>query len=164
MSKAFTRESDDVPDPPPTARPFSVPGGKNYLTPAGAQRLQAELERLIQTPPAATASEESKREQQLTQQRISYLQQSLAAAIVVPPPAPPWEQVVFGATVALHDRAGETTQYRIVGVDETDLDRNWISWLSPIARALQKARVGQQIKFRTPAGEQQWEIIGINYE
>jgi transcription elongation factor GreB len=163
MSKAFTRESDDLPDPPPAARAFSVPGGKNYLTPAGAQRLQEELERLLQSGSSPVATE-AKREHQILQQRILQLQQSLAVAVIVPPPAPPWEQVFFGATVTLRDALGEESQYRIVGIDETDLDRNWVSWLSPIARALLKARLGQHIQFRTPAGEQQWEVTAITYE
>jgi transcription elongation factor GreB len=166
MSKAFTRESDDVVEPPLTPRPLSVPGGKNYLTPQGAQRLREELERLMQPghSPKKEANDIAKRKQQIVNQRILQLQQSLAAAVIVPPPAPPWEQVVFGATVTVRDQSGEKSQYRIVGIDETDLDRNWVSWSSPIARALLKARLGQRVQFRTPAGEQQWEIVGIGYE
>jgi transcription elongation factor GreB len=155
MSKAFTRESDDAPEPTPATRPLAIPGGKNYLTPAGEKRLRAELEQL--TKPEALASPESR-------QRLLYLQQSLAIAVIVPAPAPPWEQVLFGATVTVRDSAGELSQYRIVGIDETDLDRDWVSWSSPVARALLKAQLGQKIKFRTPAGEQNWEITGITYE
>jgi transcription elongation factor GreB len=155
MSKAFTRESDDAPEPPPAARPLAIPGGKNYLTPAGAERLRAELEQLTKTEPSASSE---------SRQRLLYLQQSLAIAVVVPAPAPPWDQVLFGATVTVRDNAGESSQYRIVGIDETDLDRNWVSWSSPVARALLKARAGQKIKFRTPAGGQNWEIAGIAYE
>jgi transcription elongation factor GreB len=158
MSKAFTRELDDAPEPAPVSRPLAISGGKNYLTPASAERLRAELEQLTKSEAlAAVASPESRL-------RLLYLQQSLAIAVVVLPPAPPWEQVLFGATVTVRDNAGELSQYRIVGIDETDLDRNWVSWSSPVARALLKARLGQKIKFRTPAGEQNLEITSIAYE
>jgi len=162
MSKAFTRESDDLPDPSPVARPFSVPGGKNYLTAAGAKRLEDELGGLLekQQNTAGAKTEEAKRELQILHQRISYLQQSLAAAVISPPPARPWEQVFFGATVTVCTPSGDKTQYRIVGVDETDLDKNWVSWTSPVARGLLKARLGQKIHFR----DEQWEIVGITYE
>ncbi len=150
MSKAFTRESDDLPEQPLVARPLVVPGGKNYVTPEGARKLQAELEGLAGTP--------------ASNQRMLHLQQSLASAVIVPPPVPPWEQVLFGATVTVRDGAGVESRYRIVGLDETDLDRDWVSFSSPIARALLKTRLGQRIQFRIPAGEQEWEIIGITYE
>jgi transcription elongation factor GreB len=165
MSKAFTRESDDARDERPLARPFSIPGGKNYLTPAGAQRLREEMEQLLRNAPSSgNASNDVRRENPASQQRIQYLQQSLAAAVIVPSPPQPWEQVLFGATVELRNAKGEKSRYRIVGMDETDLDRNWISWLSPISRALLKARLGQRVEFRMPDGNQEWEIIGIRYE
>jgi transcription elongation factor GreB len=66
--------------------------------------------------------------------------------------------------VTIRDQAGEASEYRIVGIDETDLDRNWVSWSSPVARALLKARLGQKLKFRTPAGEQNWEITAITFK
>lgn len=96
--------------------------------------------------------------------RIDQLQESLQTAVVVPPPAQPWEQVLFGATVTVRDKAGEESRYRLVGVDETDIDRDWVSWCSPIARALLNARLGQRVRFHVPAGEQQLEIVGITYE
>ncbi len=165
MSKAFTRESDDE-APELAMRPFSIPGGKNYLTPTGAQRLRDELEHLVRNASAArdAALPETRQENPPAQQRVQYLQQSLAAAVEVTPPSPPWEKVLFGATVRLRDGAGPESTYRIVGLDETDLDRNWISWLSPIAKALLKTRLGQRVKIRTPAGEHEWEVTGIAYE
>jgi transcription elongation factor GreB len=72
--------------------------------------------------------------------------------------------VRFGATVTVRERNGEASVYRIVGVDEMDLDRNWVSWLSPIAKALLNARPGQRVRFKSPAGEQELEITGITYE
>lgn len=114
MSKAFTRENDNAPEPRPTPRRAPLPPGvPNWITPAGAKRLGA-------LP---------------------------ARAIIVPPPAAPTDQVLFGATVTIRDADGETT-YRIVGADETDIERGWISWQSPLAQALLHARVGDDVMFR----------------
>jgi transcription elongation factor GreB len=147
MSKAFTKESDDLPEQP-LIRP-AMSAGKDYLTPGGAQRLRDELSGL-----------EAKQDMA----RIAELQQILATAEVVPVPPQPWEQVLFGVTVTVRDSAGAESRYRIVGREEADVDRNWVSWTSPIARALLKARIGQQVRFRIPAGEQVWEIVRIEYE
>ncbi|MDB6123976.1 MAG: gramicidin synthase [Pedosphaera sp.] len=169
MSKAFTRESDDVPDLPIVSRSPSPlpPGAKNYLTSAGAQQLRDELDRLVQVErPQAVSLPESERRRhlQILDQRISYLEQSLQSAVIVQPPPEPWDQVRFGATVTVRDNNGIESKYRIVGVDETDIDRDWVSWCSPIAKALLNARLGQRVRFRVPAGEQQLEVAGIAYE
>lgn len=169
MSKAFTRESDDLVERPPLPRPASAlpPGAKNYLTPGGAQRLREELERLVhQERPrvAALADDDAKRQLQILDQRIRHLEQSLQSAEVVQPPATPEDRVRFGASVTVRQRTGEEERYRIVGVDETDLDRNWVSWFSPIAKALLNARIGQRVRFRFPSGEEELEIVEIEYE
>ena len=168
MSKAFTREDDDAPEQPAPIRASALPSGaKNYLTPTGEQRLRAELTILLTTKrtdsslPPETA--EAKRRLQLLDQRIAYLQNSLQTAIIVPPPAPPHDTVRFGATVKVRNRRGEELDYRIVGVDETDLDCNEVSWLSPIAKALLNSKLGQKVKFRFPAGEDELEITHISY-
>ena len=170
MSKAFTRESDDLPERPvlpPLLSPLP-PGAKNYLTPDGARRLHEELERLVQVerPRAATANGEgdARRQLQVLEQRILYLQRSLQTAVIVAPPPTPWDHVRFGATVKVRDGSGGESRYRIVGVDETDLDRGCVSWLSPIAKALLNARLGQRLRFRTPSGEVELEVVGIAYE
>src|SRR5262245_19336365 len=125
MSKAFTRESDDVPERPVLPQPVSAvpPGAKNYLTPSGAQRLREELERLveIERPRLAGLPEESesKRQIQALDQRIRHLQQSLQTAVVVEPPAGPEDRVRFGATVMVRDSGGEEEVYQIVGADES---------------------------------------------
>jgi transcription elongation factor GreB len=72
--------------------------------------------------------------------------------------------VRFGATVTVRDQNGGESCYRIVGVGETDINRGWVSWLSPVAKALLHARVGQWVKFRFPSGEEQLEIISVKYE
>lgn len=169
MSKAFTREDDSAPEQPTALRPANVlpPGAKNYLTAAGAERIRTELNRLLeQDRPAlleAPDKQAAKRPLQLLEQRISLLQASLASAVIVEPPAPPHDTVRFGALVTVKNRHGEELKYRIVGVDEVDLDRDEVSWLSPIAKALLNAKLGQKVKFRFPAGEDILEIVSITY-
>lgn len=170
MSKAFTRESDDLPDPSPLLRPASPlpPGAKNYVTPTGERRMREELDRLVQverTQAAALSGPSVARAQlQSLEQRIQYLQQSLRSAVVVTPPDVPEDRVRFGATVTVRERGGAESRYRIVGVDETDIDRGWVSWLSPIAKALLNHASGECVRFRFPSGEEELEIVSINYE
>ena len=161
MSKAFTRESDDGPEQRALAplRSPLPPGAKNYLTPEGARRLQSQLDELIQH--RATEIESTR---PALDQRILRLRLSLETAIVTPAPAPPWEQVRFGATVSVRNATGEASQYRIVGVDETDIDRGWVSWLSPIAKALLNARLGENVRFKFPSGEEQLEIVRVSFD
>ncbi len=169
MSKAFTREDDldSAPALPPLVSPLP-PGSRNPLTAAGAARLQAELDRgLAHERPAllaATAAGQDGREALARlDQRLAYLQQSLRTAEVAMPPPPPHDVVRFGATVTVRDAKGQTARYRIVGVDETDPGQNAVSWLSPLARALLNARLGQSVAFRFPAGLSQLDIIAITY-
>ncbi len=114
MSKAFTRESDEVPEHLLTnQRPSLVPPGeKNYLAAQGAHKLQEMLQQLTSEPITPQ-----------TRQRTFEIQKSLQSAVVVAPPPPPWTQVFFGATVTVRDHTGESTAYRIVGVDETKMGR-----------------------------------------
>lgn len=170
MSKAFTRESDDLADQPVLSRQPSLlpPGAKNYLTPDGAQRLREELDRLVQTerPRLASAPNDSdaRRQLQALDQRIAHLHRSLQSAEVVQPPATASDRVRFGATVTVRDGAGGKEHYRIVGIDETDIDRGWVSWMSPIAKALLNARLGERVRFKFPSGEQELEVVDVHYE
>jgi transcription elongation factor GreB len=170
MSKAFVRESDvpELPELPPQVSPLP-PGAKNYLTPGGAQRLQDEIARLAdhERPPLAAAPADdidAKTQLQVLDQRLRYLQHSLRTAEIVVPPADSPEVVRFGATVTVRENGGADARYRIVGVDETDLDRNWVSWLTPIARALMHAKVGQRVSLKAPRGQKELEIVAIAYE
>ncbi len=169
MSKAFTRESDDSPDVPatPLASPLP-PGARNYLTVDGAERLRRELNDLVQVQrprwSAASHDPEAKRQLQKLDQRIRYLQISLDSAEIVAPPAGEKERVRFGATVTVRNARGEEEKYRIVGVDETDLDRGWVSWLSPIARALINKRRGERVRFQFPSGKEDLDIVEVSYE
>ena len=168
MSKAFTRE-DDFAGEPVIRPPLSSlpPGVKNYLTADGAQRLRDELERLIKVDRPGIGNlpdpEEARRQVQILDQRIAHIGQSLASAEVVEPPGELEEVIRFGAFVTVRNRAGDESDYRIVGADETDIDRGWVSWRSPIARALINAGTGQRVRFRFPAGEDELEILRVRY-
>jgi transcription elongation factor GreB len=167
MSKAFTRESDDAPEAP-LVRPATVfpPGVKNLLTPGGALRLRQELEQLTAEEAALRerSDDQAKRRQQSLAARALQIQHTLQTAVITGPPTVVDDVVRFGATVRVRERSGEETAYRIVGVDETDLDQNWVSWLSPIAKALVNKRVGERAKLKLPGGEEELEVLGVTYE
>ena len=170
MSRAFVRESDvpSLSDLPPLVSPLP-PGAKNYLTPGGVVRLRDEIARLADTQRPALAAApaedlEAKGALQVLDQRLRYLQESLRTAEIVTPPAGPADMVHFGATVTVCENDGPETRYRIVGVDETDLDRHWVSWLSPLARALMNAQRGQRVTLKAPRGPKELEIVQITYE
>lgn len=170
MSKAFTRESDAAPDAsllPRLPEPLP-PGVKNYMTPGGAERLRLELKFLIEVerPRAADIQDSARRAGalQALDLRIAYLNRSLGSASIVPSPTGPQEQVRFGTEVVVRNRENIESRYRIVGIDEIDLDRGWISWRSPLAKALLNARVGQRVKVTLPAGEERLEILSVSGE
>jgi transcription elongation factor GreB len=170
MSKAFTREETDgpdIPEPPPLVAVLPA-GAKNYITAKGAQSLRDELARLVNIvrPSLATASDDPDAKRQLASldQRIHRLEESLQSVEIVLPPEGEVDTVRFGATVTVRETNGEESMYRIVGVDETDVDRGWVSWLSPIARALTNAKVGERVCFKIPAGETELEVVAVNYD
>ena len=154
MSKAFTKEDggEEIFAPPRAPLP---PGTKNYITKSGADRIQAELSDLILKKREQPGSQS---EQLNRDARIQYLQTLINSFIVVEPSAS--DVVRFGATVTVK-RDSQSETYTIVGVDEIDLDRNRISWLSPLARALMSHRVGDRISFKSPAGAEQLEILAV---
>jgi len=170
MSRAFVRESDDRPELPIARQPSPLPlGAKNYVTPGGARRLREELRRRLEVERPALASvvdsdPDARRQLLVLDQRIQQLDESLQTAEVVPPPENNADTVRFGATVTVRRSTGEVDQYRIVGVDEIDLDRSWVSWLSPIAKTLMNAGQGERVRFQFPSGEEELEIIDIVYE
>ncbi len=186
MNKAFTRESDepsDADDDEVDAAPPVPPGSRNYMTPGGFARLKAELDRLVATERpeliatvawAASNGDRSenadyqygKRRLREIERRIRFLVKRLDAAEVVDPEARARDgvdQVFFGATVDYATHDGERHRISIVGIDETDTARGYVSWISPIARALTKAREGDVVTFRTPAGAEEIEVLEIRY-
>lgn len=172
MSKAFTRdenEGPEIPDLPPLVSALPE-GARNYITAEGAQQLREELSKLAERRAAFAArgaeDAEAKRQLALLDQRGQMIEESLQSAEVVEPPTGEAARVVrFGATVLVRDAGtGEETIYRIVGVDEIDLEQNWVSWVSPIAQALLETRPGEVARFQSPAGEQKLEVVAVHYE
>ncbi len=168
VSKAFTREENEGPEVSEVARVSALPpGARNLMTPAGAERLRAELAQLREKdrPALLAKRDDAAAEQKLRtlDQRIVQLEQSLRSAEVVSPPQGSPDRVTFGTTVEVRGPDGTET-FRIVGVDETDQDRGWVSYLSPVARALMNARVGQRVRFKYPCGEENLEVVAIHHE
>jgi transcription elongation factor GreB len=158
---------------------------RNYITPAGLQRLKDELrflltrERPAVTQVVAWAASNGDRSENADYQygkrrlreidrRIRFLTKRIDAAEVVDPEAPrsgrAATQVFFGATVRYLNAAGAERTVSIVGADEVDLDRHHISWVSPLARALMKSGAGDRVVLRAPGGTEQLEIIEVRYE
>ena len=184
MSKAFTRE-DDAPeddfDGDDEQNPIPA-GSKNYMTPQGWRRMRDELTWLVKTErPEVTSivswaaklgdrSENAdyqygKKRLREIDRRIRYLTKRLEAAEIVDPATrEATDQVFFGATVEYVDAAGASHTVRIVGLDEMDPSRNYVSWISPVARALIKAREGDTVTLHTPGGDEQVDIVEVRYE
>jgi transcription elongation factor GreB len=189
MSKAFTKESDRDDDGPDHAAEEAahslLAGVKNYITPNGLQRLK-DVHRFLLTRerPAVTQvvawaasngdrSENAdyqygKRRLRQIDRRIRFLSKRIDAAEVVDPEAPrsgrAATQVFFGSTVRYADADGTERVVSIVGVDEVDLDRNCISWLSPLAKALMKSGPGDGVVVHAPGGTKQLQILDVRYE
>jgi len=134
VSRAFVKEDVDPPERSGRKRSASglPPGATNYITERGAKRLRDELTKLR----AADASSE----------RTIELEQILASVHVVDPPNDPSNSVTFGATVTVKDKQDATETFTIVGVDELDLERDAVSWISPVGKALLAADIGDWIK------------------
>ena len=182
MNKAFTRETDNDDDDGETEAVAPLPPGqKNYITPGGHARLMAELDRLVSKERPETVGIVSwaagngdrsengdyiygKKRLREIDRRIRFLVRRLDIAEVVDPAGRDSDQVFFGATVTIATGRGEQRKVSIVGIDETDAARGHISWISPMARALLKARAGDVVTLVTPAGPEDIEILDVSYE
>jgi transcription elongation GreA/GreB family factor len=122
------------------------------VTQEGAARLGAELEALLATPAPRLRE---------VDRRIEYLKRMRAMMEVVAPPGPDPQRVVFGTLVTVRESGGSERTYRIVGVDESDPGRGWVSWISPLARALVGKTEGEQARVKLPAGEEIVTILSI---
>ncbi len=180
MSKAFVREEAPEEEEDPSL-PSLPAGTKNYMTPAGHARMQAELAHLVRTERpevvnivswAAGNGDRSengdyiygKKRLREIDRRIRFLTKRLENAVVVDPTRQENDDMVFfGATVTVLEEDGSESRYSIVGLDEAEPSRNRISWISPLARALLKARVGDSVRFQAPGGLRELEIIDIEY-
>ncbi len=183
MSKAFTRESDaaDEPDADGSSLPPMPAGARNYLTPAGYRRLRDELMQLLdhERPKivevvswAAKNGDRSengdylygKKRLREIDRRIRFLTQRLDIAEVADPSLHHGsDQVFFGASVTYANDAGEERTITIKGIDEADNLHGEVSWVAPIARALLKARVGDEVVLQTPGGPQHIEVLAVRY-
>ena len=181
MSKAFTKESDSEDEDDGPGLPPLPPGGKNYITPAGYQRLRAELMGLIddERPKmvetvswAAKNGDRSengdylygKKRLREIDRRIRFLTKRLDIAEVADPRLHHGhDQIFFGATVTYANSRGEERTITIKGIDEADNLNGEVSWVSPIARALLKAREGDEVQLMTPGGLERLEILEVRY-
>ncbi|KAB0598556.1 transcription elongation factor GreB [Cupriavidus gilardii] len=182
MSKAFVKEpSDDEDDDLPEGATPLPAGTKNYITAQGYQRLRGELMHLIDVERpeivqivswAASNGDRSengdylygKKRLREIDRRIRFLTRRLDKAEVVDPSLQgDNDQIFFGATVTYANQSGEENTITIVGMDEVDLDAHRVSWISPIAKALIKAREGDTVPLRTPSGIEQIDILEVRY-
>ena len=180
MSKAFTKETDADDDEDLSLPPLPA-GGKNYITPQGYARLRDELLDLIDNERpkivevvhwAASNGDRSengdyhygKKRLREIDRRIRFLTKRLEIAEISDPAVHHGnDQVFFGATVTYADDSGAEQTVTIYGIDEADSALNQVSWISPIARALLKARVGDEVKLTTPAGVKDIEVLEVHY-
>lgn len=182
MNKAFTKESEAADDDDDLPSLPAIPkGSKNYMTPAGYQRLKAELLELIDSERpkiveivhwAASNGDRSengdylygKKRLREIDRRIRFLTKRLELAEVVDPSVHHGsEQVYFGATVTYADDEGVERRIVILGIDEADSAQGQVSWIAPVARALLKARVGDEVPLPTPAGVRLLEVLEVQY-
>ena len=182
MNKAFVKESDDADEDDEGASLPQLPkGARNYMTPAGYQRLKAELLGLIddERPKivetvhwAAKNGDRSengdylygKKRLREIDRRIRFLTKRLEVAEVTDPSVHHGgDQVFFGATVTYVDDEDVERTVTILGIDEADASANQVSWVSPIARTLLKSRVGDVLKLPTPAGVKEIEVLDVVY-
>jgi transcription elongation factor GreB len=180
MSKAFTKESSDEDDDELSLPPLPA-GGKNYITPEGYHRLRTELINLIDAERpkiveivhwAASNGDRSengdyiygKKRLREIDRRIRFLTKRLDIAEVADPSIHHGkDQVFFGATVTYENSAGVSRTITIRGIDEVDSLQGEVSWVSPIARALIKSRVGDEVQLMTPGGLERLEVISVSY-
>jgi transcription elongation factor GreB len=182
MSKAFVREDSDAEEEEDFEAQTLPAGTKNYMTAGGYSRMKSELMRLldVERPEvvrtvswAASNGDRSengdyiygKKRLREIDRRIRFLTRRLDAAEVVDVAArEPTDQVFFGATVTYETSGGQRQQVTIVGVDEVDPAHRHVSWVSPIARALLKAREGDSVQFMTPNGPETIEVLEVSYQ
>jgi transcription elongation factor GreB len=183
MSKAFTKEVDQEEELEGEGASPLPAGSKNYITPGGHARLMEEFLWLMDKErPQVTSivswaagngdrSENGdyiygKKRLREIDKRIRFLTQRMEIAEVVDPATPRDDatQIFFGATVTFANQKGEEKTVSIVGVDEIDTSRGYISWISPMARALIKAREGDRVTLRAPGGVEELEILEVKYQ
>jgi transcription elongation factor GreB len=181
MSKAFTKESDEDEELDLEAAESAPQVEKNYITPAGYRRLREELAglweverpKLVETIAWAASNGDrsenadyiyGKRRLREVDRRVRFLSKRIDSAEVVDNAGRDDDRAYFGATVTYRDRAGVERAVSIVGIDEVDPARGRVSWISPIAKALLKAREGDVVTLRTPAGAEEIAVLDVRYD
>jgi transcription elongation factor GreB len=190
VSKAFVKEDQgpdedlldgDLPDEDEDEGGSKIArGSKNYITTVGFERLKTEIHELltVERPKvvdvvawAASNGDRSenadytygKKRLREIDRRIRFLQKRIDAAEVVDPVRQSGDKVLFGATVTVLDEDEKQRVYRIVGIDETDAKTGKVSWISPIGQALLQSRAGEFVTLKTPKGEEELEIVRVEY-
>lgn len=159
MSRAFVKESDR-PEPLPEIPLSEHP---NWTTPAGLARQQQRLAALREHAQELAASPDEAAQQAVAREQ-RWLEARIATAIVIEPANQPRDRVAFGAHVDVVDELGVESSYRIVGEDEADAEHGRVSWLSPLAKAVIGAKVGEEVLWRRPAGDLRLEVLAIRYD
>jgi transcription elongation factor GreB len=156
------------------------PHGSKFITRAGAERLKEELDQLwrVQRPQVTRAVSEAaaqgdrsenaeyiygKKQLREIDRRVRFLRQRLDGMVVVETTPSDPSRIFFGAWVRLEDEQGQTSEYRIVGPDEFDLARRWISMDSPMGRALMRKTLDDSVTVELPGGTQTYYIVEIWY-
>ena len=181
MSKAFTKETDAADEDDDLALPALPPGGKNYITPQGYARLRAELltlldderPKVVETVSWAAKNGDrsengdylyGKKRLREIDRRVRFLTKRLDIAEVTDPSLHHGsDQIFFGATVTYADSQGHERTITIKGIDEVDNMAGEVSWIAPVARALLKAREGDEVSLMTPGGVQTLEVLKVSY-
>ncbi|MCO5141826.1 MAG: transcription elongation factor GreB [Oligoflexia bacterium] len=173
MARPLTQNEEDEDLPTQT-------GGKNYITPKGLAKLKAELDKLLdQERPevvrivswAASNGDRSengdylygKKRLREIDKRIRFLTKRIDAAVPVDPLNQKGKKILFGATVKVVNEEGEAKTFSIVGIDETDVAKGKISWISPMGRALLTASEGDSVTVRTPKGNEDFDVEEVSY-
>ena len=185
MNKAFVKETPDGDDEEPLPPSLRLPpGSKNYMTPRGYQTLRVELDELLRVERprivetvawAASNGDRSengdyiygKKRLREIDRRVRFLTKRIDEAEVIDPSARQQSnQVFFGATVTIYGSNDDDAEqvWQIVGIDEADVSAGRISWISPLARALLKAHEGDVVRFMSPSGAREVEILAVRYE
>lgn len=163
MSKAFTREEDNAPEERPLRPRVQLPFGvKNYITREGHAKFRADLAQCeIKRSEILQKSGPTSPDLPKIDEHIRYYQEILATAEIAPL-NPDKTKIRFGDRVKVRYQSGELETFQIVGIDETDIETNLISWISPLAKALLGKSINQTTQFHTPAGPQTLTILEIS--
>ncbi len=168
MSKAFTRESDEASgDEIAALPPHTRSGPKRYITRQGADRLREQANVLCEEKRALlkgedAASTDAPGRVRRIEADIQRIQRTLDSVIVAEPPADSGK-IGFGTSVHVRDQNGEEETYQIVGPDEAEPCHGRISAISPLAQALMNSKVGDTVRFKSPAGDQELTVLAVHY-